>query len=84
VKALVVAAWWWVVVSGIQIVQTVEVAMDVVNGRKVSSRSRTTKIHHVWLPVKERTPALGYVGIHMVIEWIWLQTWARVIVDVEV
>jgi len=43
-----------VVVSGIQIVWAVEVVMDVVNGRKVRSRLRTTKIYHVWLPLSGR------------------------------
>ena len=29
-------------------------------------------------------PALGYVGIHIIIEWIWLQTWTQVIVGVSI
>jgi len=34
--------------------------------------------------VKARTPALRYVGSRAVIEWIWFQTWTRVIVGVDV
>jgi hypothetical protein len=34
--------------------------------------------------VKARMPALDYVGIRTGIEWIWLQTWTRVIVGVDV
>ena len=40
--------------------------------------------HWTWIVVKARTPALGYVGIRTVIEWIWLQTWTRVIIGVVV
>jgi len=34
--------------------------------------------------VKARTPALDYVGLCMVIVWIWLQTWTRVLIGVDV
>jgi len=32
---------------------------------------------------KARTLVFIYVGSHAVIEWIWLQTWTRVIIDVD-
>jgi hypothetical protein len=34
--------------------------------------------------VKAHTPALDYVGVHIVIEWIWLQTSTPVIIGVDV
>jgi hypothetical protein len=37
-----------------------------------------------WGPVKALTPVLDYVGLRTVIDWIWLQTWTRVIVGVDV
>ena len=34
--------------------------------------------------VTARTPALDFVDLRTVIDWIWLQTWTRVIVGVDV
>jgi hypothetical protein len=44
----------------------------------------TQHFHNDTNIVKARTPALGYVGLRTVIEWIWLQTWTRVIIGVDV